>query len=295
MGFSFICSKKKKMKGMVIIMNKSNVMRFFRGIQRVVSKHSPEILTGIGIAGMVTTTVLAVKATPKAMQLVAKETDRRNYELLKEARDNNQENCQQVTKLTPFETVKVTWKCYIPVATTGVFSIACLIGAQSVNARRTAALATAYKLSETALAEFKEAAVDVIGEEKVKEVKQKISEKKVEEVTSDESKTKVIITGDGDTWFVDPFSNTRFQSSKNKIDAAANKLNRDMRDEMHISLSQFYDELGLDHTLISDRIGWNITNGYIDVDYSDAVVRDGKAYILLDFIVRPEYDFDQNY
>lgn len=276
-------------------MNKSNVMRFFRGIQRVVSKHSPEILTGIGIAGMVTTTVLAVKATPKAMQLVAKETDRRNYELLKEARDNNQENCQQVTKLTPFETVKVTWKCYIPVATTGVFSIACLIGAQSVNARRTAALATAYKLSETALAEFKEAAVDVIGEEKVKEVKQKISEKKVEEVTSDESKTKVIITGDGDTWFVDPFSNTRFQSSKNKIDAAANKLNRDMRDEMHISLSQFYDELGLDHTLISDRIGWNITNGYIDVDYSDAVVRDGKAYILLDFIVRPEYDFDQNY
>ena len=27
-------------------------------------KHSPEILTGIGIAGMITTTVLAVKATP---------------------------------------------------------------------------------------------------------------------------------------------------------------------------------------------------------------------------------------
>lgn len=262
-------------------MNKSNVMRFFRGVQRVVSKHSPEILTGIGIAGMVTMTVLAVRATPKAIELI-KEDSRHNHD------------CDPY-EYTKMEAVKSCWKCYIPAVTTGAFSIACLIGAQSVTARRTTALATAYKLSETALTEFKETAVDVIGEEKVKEVKQKISEKKVEKATSDESKTKVIITGDGDTWFVDPFSNTRFQSSKNKVDAAANKLNRDMRDEMHISLSQFYDELGLDHTLISDRIGWNITNGYIDIDYSDAVVRDGKAYILLDFIVRPEYDFDQNY
>lgn len=33
-------------------------------------KHSPEILTGIGLAGMITSTVLAVKATPKALILI---------------------------------------------------------------------------------------------------------------------------------------------------------------------------------------------------------------------------------
>lgn len=33
-------------------------------------KHSPEILTGIGIAGMIATTVSAVRATPKALQLI---------------------------------------------------------------------------------------------------------------------------------------------------------------------------------------------------------------------------------
>ena len=33
-------------------------------------KHSPEILTGIGIVGMISTTVLAVRATPKALMLI---------------------------------------------------------------------------------------------------------------------------------------------------------------------------------------------------------------------------------
>ena len=51
-------------------MNKPNVADLFKSVKMVVSKHSPEILTGIGIAGMITTTILAVKATPKALTLV---------------------------------------------------------------------------------------------------------------------------------------------------------------------------------------------------------------------------------
>ena len=39
-------------------------------VKTTLSKHAPEILTGIGIAGMVTTTVLAVRATPKALMLI---------------------------------------------------------------------------------------------------------------------------------------------------------------------------------------------------------------------------------
>ena len=75
-------------------MNKTNVAKFFKNAKVAVTKHSPEILTGIGIAGMVTTTILAVKATPKALRLM---------ELKKEA--------EQTDKLTPVETVKTTWKC----------------------------------------------------------------------------------------------------------------------------------------------------------------------------------------
>ena len=276
-------------------MKKSNIAQFFNGIQKMASQHSPEILTCIGIAGMVTTTIFAVKATPKAIRLIDEEKDRQNAELYNEAQNNGYDDYARIDRLKPAETVKVAWKCYVPSAAVGVFSIACLIGAQSVNARRTAALATAYKLSETALAEFKDAAVDVIGEDKVKEVKQKIAENKVEKVVSEENRAKVIVTGDGDTLFIDPFSNTQFQSSKNKIDAAVNELNRRMLTEMNISLSELYDEIGIEHTATSDDLGWRIDRGYIDVSLSDAIVKDGKAYVVMDFLVRPEYGYDKYY
>ena len=51
-------------------MNKPNVKGLIRGIRVSLDKHAPEILTGMGIAGMVTCVVLAVKATPKAIDLI---------------------------------------------------------------------------------------------------------------------------------------------------------------------------------------------------------------------------------
>ena len=49
---------KHDLKGLV------NKTKYFIG------KHSHEILTGLGITGMLTSTVLAVTATPKALQLI---------------------------------------------------------------------------------------------------------------------------------------------------------------------------------------------------------------------------------
>lgn len=272
-------------------MKTQDAIRFLKSIQKIVTAHNSEILTGLGIAGAVTSTIFAVKATPKAMRLIEKAEDHGIGLISKGDNDQNWTYRPLKTK----EIVKVTWKCYIPAVTTGVFSIACIIGAQSVNARRTAALATAYKLSEKALSEFKESAAEVIGEEKLKEVKQKVAERKVEQVTDDESNAKVVISGDGDTWFLDAYSNTVFRSSKNELDAAANKLNRNMRDEMFISLSQFYDEIGLPCTALSDSVGWHIDKGYIDINLSEAVVKDGRAYVVMDFLIGPEPDFDKYY
>ena len=48
-------------------MNK-NLSAITKNIGRKIKKHSPEILTGIGIAGMISATVMAVKATPKALK-----------------------------------------------------------------------------------------------------------------------------------------------------------------------------------------------------------------------------------
>ena len=244
----------------------------------------------MGIAGMITTVVLAVKATPKALDLIDEEIDNQNRKLSQEE--------PQINKLKPVETVKVAWKPYIPAVLLGGASVACLIGANTVSARRHAALYSAYELSKTAYNELNEKVTEVVGEKKVTEIKQKLAEDKVNKVSPEgtiEKKPNIVIAGDGDTWFIDAMSNQPFLSSKNKLDAAANELNRNMRSDMYVSLSQFYDEIGIEHTGTSDYIGWRIDKGYIDVVTSDAIVKDGKVYVVMDFLSRPEYGYDDLY
>lgn len=120
-------------------MKKSNISKVLSSVRTSMAKHSPEILTGIGIAGMITTTVMAVRATPKALILIEDRKEEIGAEELEVA-----------------DVVKTTWFCYIPAVITGTLSIACLIGASSVNAKRNAALATAYTLSESALKDYQE-------------------------------------------------------------------------------------------------------------------------------------------
>ena len=279
-------------------MNKLNVKQCFKMAKKVVQKKSPEILTGLGIAGMITTVVLAVKATPKALDLIDEEVERQNRKLSQEAYDSGQSIANQINKLKPLETVKVAWKPYIPALLLGGASVGCLIGANTVSARRHAALYSAYELSKTAYNELNEKVTEVVGEKKVTEIKQKLAEDKVNKVSPEgaiEKKSNVVIAGDGDTWFIDAMSNQPFLSSKNKLDAAANELNRKMRSDMYVSLSQFYDEVGIEHTGTSDYIGWRIDKEYIDVVTSDAIVKDGKVYVVMDFLTRPEYGYDDLY
>ena len=254
-------------------MGKTNLATIVASTRQFVSKRSPEILTGIGIAGMISTAVLAVKATPKAMELI-EEKKREEW----------------LDKLSPVEMVKVAWKPYIPAIVTCVTSTACLIGASSVNAKRNAALATAYKLSETALAEYREKVIETIGEKKERTVRDKVAEERVKK--NPVSKNEVIITGNGKTLCFDPISGRYFMCSIETIKRAENTLNKQMLHDIsgYVSLNEFYDEIGLDHTSVGDDLGWN-TNQIIDIDFSSQLNDNGEPSVVLDYLVAPKYDF----
>ena len=127
-----------------------------------IKKHSPEILTGVGIAGMIAGTVLAVKQTPKALELMGEKKEELGEE-----------------KLTVIEVVKTTWRCFLPIVVIDTISIICLIGADSVNLKRNTALMTTYALSETALKEYKDKAIEIVGEEKNKEIIDAVAKDKI--------------------------------------------------------------------------------------------------------------------
>ena len=245
-------------------------------------KHSPEILTGIGIAGMITTTVLAVRATPKALQLI----EQAGYE---KGSDENPTMDMEFTSLTTVETIKVVWKCYIPSAVVGITSILCLIGASSVNVRRNAALATAYTLSETAMREYRDKVVKTIGEKKERSVRDAIAKDKIEQnpVTNSE----VIITDKGDTLCFDMLSGRYFKSDIEKLRKGINELNRLMLSDGYVSLNDFYYEIGLENIKIGDTIGWNYDKGLVDIDFSSHLAADGTPCLAINFSIAPYYCF----
>ena len=255
-------------------MNKANFMRFFKNAQVTLTRHSPEILTGIGIAGMITTTILAVKATPKALKRIEEVKD-------VEGKD----------ELTTAETVKAAWKCYIPSIALGSASVACLVGANSVHVRRNTALAAAYKLSETALTEYRDKVVETLGEKKEHLIRDEVNKERVN--NHPVTKNEVIITERGNTLCLDTISKRYFKSDMERIKRAVNELNRRMIMDMYVSVNEFYDELGLDHTSIGDDLGWNIDHGLIDIYFSSAIADDGTPCIVLDYQVAPRWDYSK--
>lgn len=259
-------------------MSKPNISTIMKGAQLWLTKHSPEILTGLGIAGMITTTVLAVKATPKAIKLVEKK---------KEELELNPED-----KLTVVETVQAAWKPYIPAAITGVVSTTCLIGASSVNLRRNAALAAAYHLSETALSEYKEQVIETFGKNKEKKVRDNVDKARVERTPIDDK--EVILTGDGDTLCFDYHSGRYFKTSIDKLKKIENILNAKLLREDYISLNDFYDELGLSFTRVGDDLGWHITKGLIEFSFSTQLVNDTPC-LVLNYNVAPQHDYSRLY
>ena len=257
-------------------MGKLSLKNVASNVKATMVKNAPGILVGVGIVGMASTTILAVKATPKAILLI--EAKKRELE---------------VETLTPVETIKTTWKCYIPATVTGVMSTACLIGASSVSARRNAALATAYNVTRVALNDYKDAVVETIGEKKEQVVRDAVAKKKIERdpVTN----TEVVVTERGTTLCYDAVFGRYFRSDIDTIKRAVNELNRSIVSSMYASLNEFYDEIGLPPIEIGDKLGWNMDDGQIEVDFSSQLAADGTPCLVISFNVAPDYGYSKFY
>ena len=252
-------------------MSKEALANFAGVVKSSLVKNGPVILTGLSIAGFVTTAVLTGVATTKAIRVIEEEKEVKGEDL------------------TLKEKARVSWKYYIPPVATGIVSGACAIGAHSVSARRTAALAAAYQLSETALSEYRDKVIETIGEKKEKAVRDKVAKEKLEQNPVNES--SVIITGKGKTLCFDSLSGRYFESDIESIKKAVNDINKRLLCDMYVSLNEFYDELDMDHTDIGEDLGWNLDGGLIDVYFSSQIARDDRPCIVLNYHVAPKYDY----
>lgn len=253
-------------------MDKTNAKDLVKGAQASLKKNAPAILTGVGILGFVGTTVMAIKATPKAIDLL-----------------NEREKELHQDKLPLIEVIKTTWKCYIPTAITGVASVGCILKANSISTRRNAALVTAYNLSKTALAEYKDKVVETIGEKKEQAIRESIAQDKLDK--NPVQNNEVVVTDKGNTLCYDGVFGRYFKSNIDLIHKAINKVNRDIVSYNYASLNDFYAELGLEPVEIGDSLGWNIDDGQIDIYHDAKMASDGTPCIVIHYSVAPKREY----
>lgn len=214
-----------------------NLSYFFANIKKVVRSNSPEILTAIGVSGVISTSYLAGKASFAAAEVLS-DTD---------VPSDRKERIKVQ--------VKHVWRLYIPAGVSGVLTIGCIIGASKTNSKRTAAAVTAYSLTERAFSEYREKVVEQIGKGKEQKVRDEIAQDRIN--NNPPGSKEVIIAGTGHILCCELMTHRYFRSDMETLRKAQNDINAKVVSDFYVTLDEFYDLVGLSHTSVSDKLGWN--------------------------------------
>ena len=242
---------------------------------------SPTVLTFLSAAGVVATTVLAVKATPKAIMLLeTKEKDERR-------------------ELNAFEKVYTAAPVYIPTVFVCAATITCILGANTLNRRQQASIASAYALLDQTYKQYKNAAKEVFGEkadEKIEaEVAKKVYVSGMTSITSTNLYDPDGSSEEDEVLFYDRFGGRFFTSTKAAVINAEYHVNRNLAIRGYVYLGEFYEFLGLSHIDGDNTIGWDFDRlleefdcVWLDFGNCAADLGDGTECFIVDTFFEPE-------
>lgn len=234
-------------------------------------RNASTILTALGGVGLIATTVLAVKATPKALQLIEEEKKNKKEEL------------------TKLEMVKTAAKPYIPAVLTGTATLICIFGANILNKRQQASLISAYALLDESYKKYRRKVVELYGEETHNEIINAIAVEEAKEVgiTAPALATNTCLTSDeacGDpVLFYDEWSHRYFESTIEQVIAAQYHINRNFVLRGYVTLNELYDFLGLEPTDYGNTVGWAVEDEFYWIDFNQHKVLiddDIECYII---------------
>ena len=237
-------------------------------------KHSPEILTGISILGVATTTVLTINATSHATQI------------LNDLREQNPEISQDEFRK---KAIKPLVCEYAPVLICAGATITCIVCANIIQSKRLAALASSYVLTNTKFDEYKEAVAAKLGNKKADELKGTLNEKLLSKNPPEEQ--KIVVLEDGsDTLIYDANSGRYFRSSIERLRRIEADMNRLLLADDWVSMNDIYEQLKLDPIDLGNLMGFDTANGdTIIFDFGATITDDEKPCIVLNINPHPKY------
>lgn len=237
-----------------------------------IKRNGSTILTVTGGLGAIATTVMAVQATPKAL---------RTIEAVEEVKGE---------KLTKLEIIQVAGPIYIPTVLMGVGTLACIFGANMLNQRQQASMASAYALLDGSYKEYRKKVQDLYDIS--------VDEKIRSEIAKDHYKEEEPQVSQGKELFYDYFSERYFESTIEDVLRAEAGLNKIIANECGAYLNEFYELLGIDEIEAGKELGWS--NGileamywtnWVDFNHTQEEMEDGTVCTIITMMQEPVIDF----
>ena len=270
----------------------ASVSRSLHKVSFKFKKHSPEILVVAGVVGIVTSTIMACKATTKVSEIVdeTKETIDTIHDCVgkglhtSDGEEYTQETANKDLAIVYAQTGWKFVKLYGPSVVLGVASIGCMVGSNRILRKRNIALAAAFKAVDTSFKEYRGRVIDRFGKEMDRELRFGIKAKEIEETVVDENGnettvTKTVEVADPNVahsiysvvWCEGNTGWTR-NAELNKVFLiqTQNAANDKLRLNGILTLNEVYDMLGVPRTAYGQIAGWvyteddSVGDGYVD-------------------------------
>lgn len=285
------------------MLNKTEIMttliRTFNRTGLKLKKYSPEILMAAGAVGVVTSGVMACKATLKVEEIV--DDAKQKIDMIHDVSANpdmaekySEEDSKKDLTIVYTQTAWKFVKLYGPSVALGAASLGCMIGSNRILSKRNAALAAAYAAVDKSFKDYRGRVLERFGKQMDRELMYGIKAQEVEETTTDENGKEVttkstvevmdpnayspysIIFDDGnDGWDPDP------ERTKFFLIQQQNWANERLKARGHLFLNEVYDMLGAKRTKAGAQVGWvydeKNTTGDNYVDFGIFDIRNPKT------------------
>lgn len=265
-------------------MNMKNAMKT---VGKAIAENRSNIVTALVATGVISTTIRAIKDTPKVNLMIDEAVAEKGEDLTKK------------------EKAVLYAKGYWKTIAIGTGTLILLVGNRVLDQKSMTGLVGAYVAAEGKIQSIKESIKETVDEETQKKIADKTTEKEMERnefyapVLADRS-----LAGLDPVW--DDWLGRIIWTTREQIERACLICNQKILRDDVCPLETFYDELGVDTGLETSMFGWNQSTKWYGSNYNreivkaelDAMYSDydsearGKLCGILRFVNEPVYRFE---
>ena len=234
------------------------MLPIIKNARNLVSRNASDLLLIGGVGCILTGGALAIRKTPEAVLIL----DRKKKE----------SNLEKVKAVAPL---------FVPAVGFTIIGIVQIVCSRNITKNKIAAITTAYTVTETAYKTYRDKVKEYVEPEQYEDIEREF----VRETVKRNPNNKETINISGNKVLIyDNSADRYFEGTLNEIEKAVNTLNKRLRNDMVITMNEFYSEIGLNPTKTGEYLGWKIDKDEIEIYTSSGIADDGRPYIMLELI-----------